>query len=163
MLLVTHYTSEKLAKQLSEQHRVSLQLETEGGDAYLVCTDNGIGMTKAIIRDRVLVTGSSPRHDVRTLDRRCREAGFDLGRSGQFVLEYNLLHDRDKCGDRNASRSGGRRLGLHKMAFRDWRRGEFRGSSESRRKSCGNASTSQTQRRNLSRPKSLVRKASNVP
>jgi hypothetical protein len=86
--------SGKLAKQLAEQHRVSLQLETEGADAFLVCTDNGIGMTKSIIRDRVLVAGSSPRHDVRALDRRCKEAGFDLGRSGKFgigILSYFMI------------------------------------------------------------------------
>lgn len=82
------------AKQFADQHRVSLQLELEGNDAYLVCTDNGIGMTKAIIRDRVLVAGSKPRHDVRALDRRCRDAGFDLCRSGQFgigVLSYFMI------------------------------------------------------------------------
>jgi hypothetical protein len=86
--------SAALASQLAEQHRVSLQLETDGGDAYLVCTDNGIGMTKAIIRDRVLVSGSGPRHDVRNLDRRCRAAGFQLGRSGQFgigILSYFMI------------------------------------------------------------------------
>jgi hypothetical protein len=83
-----------LASQLAEQHRVSLQLLTDGPDAYLVCTDNGIGMTKAIIRDRVLVSGSSPRHDVRNLDRQCRGAGFQLGRSGQFgigILSYFMI------------------------------------------------------------------------
>jgi len=86
--------SATLAKQLAKQHRVSLQLETEGPDAYLVCIDNGIGMTKAIIRDRVLVSGSGPRHDVRALDRRCKEAGFQLGRSGQFgigILSYFMV------------------------------------------------------------------------
>ncbi len=83
-----------LAEQLAEQHRVTLSLEIDGSDAYLVCTDNGIGMTKAVIQDRVLVAGSSPRHDVRALDRRCREAGFDLGRSGQFgigILSYFMI------------------------------------------------------------------------
>lgn len=86
--------SATLAGQLAEQHRVSLQLEIDGGDAYLVCTDNGIGMTKAIIRDRVLVSGSGPRHDVRNLDRLCKSAGFQLGRSGQFgigILSYFMI------------------------------------------------------------------------
>jgi hypothetical protein len=86
--------SSTLASQLAEQHRVSLQLETDGGDAYLVCTDNGIGMTKAIICDRVLVSGSGPRHDVRNLDRLCKSAGFQLGRSGQFgigILSYFMI------------------------------------------------------------------------
>jgi hypothetical protein len=87
-------SSISLAKQLARQHRVTLQLETEGDDAFLVCTDTGIGMTKAIITDRILVSGSSPRHDVRALDRRCKQAGFDLGRSGQFgigVLSYFMI------------------------------------------------------------------------
>lgn len=87
-------SSTPLAKQLAQQHRVTLQIETEGADAYLTCTDTGIGMTKSIITDRILVSGSSPRHDVRVLDRRCKQAGFDLGRSGQFgigVLSYFMI------------------------------------------------------------------------
>jgi hypothetical protein len=83
-----------LASELARQHRVSLRLETEGDDSYLVCTDNGIGMSKAVIRDRILVSGSSPRHDVRALGRKCKDAGFDLGRSGQFgigLLSYFMI------------------------------------------------------------------------
>jgi hypothetical protein len=86
--------SATLAANLAKQHRVSLQLETDGADAYLVCVDNGIGMTKAVIRDRVLVSGSGPRHDVRSLEKRCNEAGFRLGRSGQFgigILSYFMI------------------------------------------------------------------------
>lgn len=86
--------SATLASKLASLHRVSLHLEVAGSDAYLVCNDNGIGMTKGIIRDRVLVSGSSPRHDVKTLDRRCKSAGFQLGRSGQFgigILSYFMI------------------------------------------------------------------------
>ncbi|MGD0630941.1 MAG: hypothetical protein ABR987_16560 [Terracidiphilus sp.] len=86
--------SKKLDIDLREMHRASLQFEMEGDDAYLVCTDNGIGMTKTIITERVLVTASSPRHDVRALERRCNLAGFDLGRSGQFgigILSYFMI------------------------------------------------------------------------
>lgn len=101
--------SPNLARQLAKQHRVSLQLETRGPDAYLVCTDSGIGMTKAIIRDRVLVSGSGPRHDVQALDRRCKEAGFQLGRSGQFgigILSYFMLATQVEIETQRAQEAG---------------------------------------------------------
>jgi len=87
-------SSSALARELAGQHRVSLQLEIDGVDTFLTCNDNGIGMTKAIIRDRVLVSGSSARHDVRALERLCRAKGFMLGRSGTFgigILSYFMI------------------------------------------------------------------------
>ena len=102
-------SSSALASQLAKQHRVSLQVESIGGDSYLVCTDNGIGMTKAIIRDRVLVSGSSPRRDVRALERRCKDAGFLLGRSGQFgigILSYFMLATRVEIDTQRAQEGG---------------------------------------------------------
>jgi len=86
--------SPDIAIEIARHHRVSLQFEIDGDHAYLTCTDNGIGMTKAIIRDRVLVSGSSVRHDVRALERLCREKGFVLGRSGKFgigILSYFMI------------------------------------------------------------------------
>ena len=87
-------SSVELGHQLATRHRVALHHHSDGEDSFLTCTDNGIGMTKAIIRDRVLVSGSSARHDVRALDRRCESAGFELGRSGKFgigVLSYFMI------------------------------------------------------------------------
>jgi len=73
------------------------KLETSTDGLWLVCTDTGVGMSKAIIRDHLLVSGSARRHDVLELERRCKEAGFELKRTGQFgigVLSYFMLSDR---------------------------------------------------------------------
>ncbi len=76
---------------------VELSLERRGGDYWLVCTDTGVGMTKSIITDYLLVSGNSRRHDVRDLERRCAKRGVDIERTGQFgigVLSYFMLADR---------------------------------------------------------------------
>ena len=80
-------------------------MEAINSEAFLICSDTGIGMTKAIIQDRVLVSGSGSHHDVRALDRMCKAAGFQLGRSGQFgigILSYFMLADRVEIETRRA-------------------------------------------------------------
>lgn len=49
---------------LRTAHRVELRLEAGGGAHWLICSDDGVGMTKAIITDHVLVSGQARRHDV---------------------------------------------------------------------------------------------------
>lgn len=86
-----------LQKNLGKLHRVNLTLEDRPDGVWLICKDDGVGMTKAIIRDHVLVSGAAKHHDVLALERRCRKAGFPLGRTGQFgigVLSYFMLGDR---------------------------------------------------------------------
>jgi hypothetical protein len=76
------------------RHSVSLSLEQDGSDYQLVCNDTGAGMTKALIRDYLLVSGLSVRGDIRRLDKQCKQRGFKLERTGQFgigVLSYFLL------------------------------------------------------------------------
>lgn len=79
-------------------HRVELQLEQAEDDGWwLICVDSGVGMTKEIITDHLLVSGQSRRHDVLALERRCKRAGFELGRTGQFgigVLSYFMIAER---------------------------------------------------------------------
>lgn len=82
---------------LGHLHHVKLSLETFDGSAWLVCTDTGVGMTKSIIKDHLLVSGAARRHDVLSLERKCKTAGFPLGRTGQFgigVLSYFMIADR---------------------------------------------------------------------
>jgi hypothetical protein len=78
-------------------NKIELSLErSTGGDRRLVCTDTGVGMTKAIITDHLLVSGSSRRRELAELDRLCGEAGFELERTGRFgigVLSYFMLGD----------------------------------------------------------------------
>jgi hypothetical protein len=86
-----------LENTLSTLNRVDLRLEVTDDGAWLVCADTGVGMTKALIQDHLLVSGVASRHDVLELERRCGRAGFRLGRTGQFgigVLSYFMLADR---------------------------------------------------------------------
>lgn len=94
---------------LSKLHRVELRLETSADGVWLVCTDTGVGMTKAIITDHLLVSGAARRHDILDLARRCSEAGFELGRTGQFgigVLSYFMLADRLTIRTRRGQEAG---------------------------------------------------------
>lgn len=80
-------------------HGCSVRLTNEDldGHRWLVCKDNGAGMTKATIEHCLLVSGRARRHEILDLERRCKTAGFQLGRSGQFgigVLSYFMLADR---------------------------------------------------------------------
>jgi hypothetical protein len=85
------------AKHLAATHRVELRLEERDGRRWLVCKDTGVGMTRRIIENYLLVSGNSRRREIVELERRCSEAGFRLGRTGQFgigVLSYFMLADR---------------------------------------------------------------------
>jgi hypothetical protein len=93
---------------LGDRHRVTLTLDTSTEPARLTCTDTGIGMTKAIIRDRLLVSGSAKRQDILALERRAKEAGFPLELSGQFgigVLSYFMLADQVTIRTRRSQQS----------------------------------------------------------
>jgi len=87
----------ELEDMLSKLHQVDLRLETSPDGVWLICTDDGVGMTKAIIRDHLLVNGTARRHDLLDLERRCKDAGFSLGRTGQFgigVLSYFMIANK---------------------------------------------------------------------
>ena len=82
---------------LGKQHHVQLRFEQRDGRWWLVCSDDGVGMTQGIIRDHVLVSGNPRQRHVRELERKCDAAGFRLGRTAQFgigVLSYFMLADR---------------------------------------------------------------------
>jgi hypothetical protein len=84
-----------LEAKLRDRHRVTLTFDP--ATQSLSCADTGVGMTQAIIRDHVLVTGSARRADRIALARRCQQAGFNLELIGQFgigVLSYFMLADR---------------------------------------------------------------------
>ena len=86
-----------IAKHLSESNSVELCLEFSADEIWLVCRDTGVGMSKSIIRDHLLVSGIGARHDVLELERRCGLAGFSVGRTGKFgigVLSYFMLADQ---------------------------------------------------------------------
>jgi hypothetical protein len=90
-------TDEKRTDAITALQSVELRFEERDGRFWLFCTDSGVGMTRQIIENYLLVSGSSRRHDILELERRCEAAGFHLGRTGQFgigVLSYFILADR---------------------------------------------------------------------
>jgi hypothetical protein len=98
-----------LEEALGMLHRVDVRLEQRADGAWLSCSDTGVGMTKAIINNHLLVSGQARRHDILALDRRCKAAGFALGRTGAFgigVLSYFMISDRVVVTTRRALEPG---------------------------------------------------------
>jgi hypothetical protein len=88
----------ELEAEIGNRHQVTLRVEGEGtAEVSLVCSDTGAGMSKRIVRDHFLVSGMARRHDILALGRKCRGAGFEMGRVGQFgigALSYFMLAKR---------------------------------------------------------------------
>lgn len=87
----------KWEKTLGEQHHVRLRFEKRDDRYWLTCNDDGVEMTQQIIRDHLLVSGNPRQRRIRELERKCRDAGFRLARTGQFgigVLSYFMLADK---------------------------------------------------------------------
>lgn len=87
---------ERLETGEAKLHSVRLRLQQEDGRDWLVCIDDGAGLTRDLIENRVLVSGSV-RSDIRILDYRCRSKGFSLARTGSFglgLLSYFSIADR---------------------------------------------------------------------
>jgi hypothetical protein len=82
---------------LREIHEVVLSLDVVDGEAWLICTDTGAGMSKRIIEGYLLVSGSRRPPETIELARRCNRAGFPLETTAEFgigVLSYFMLADR---------------------------------------------------------------------
>ncbi|MBI5162552.1 MAG: ATP-binding protein [Magnetospirillum sp.] len=80
---------------------------------WLSCADDGIGMNRAVIENRLLVSGTGRRHAERDLDERCAAAGFAAEVTGQFgigVLSYFMLADRVEIRTRPQSEPTGWRF-----------------------------------------------------
>lgn len=104
---------QRYLQSLSDRRKIWLGVETDqNGRIWIVCRDNGCGMTRAIIENSLLVTGSPRRPDVRALERRCERAGFELTRIGRFgigCLSYFMLADSIEIRTRRSEFAGGDR------------------------------------------------------
>ncbi len=81
---------------LGNLHQISVDLSQDGDDLWLICRDDGVGMSKAIIVDNLLVSGKAERPDLLRLERKCKSAGFSVGRTAQFgigALSYFMIAD----------------------------------------------------------------------
>ncbi len=103
-----------LEAKIAQVHSVKLGIQVLEDRVWLVCSDDGSGMTKQIIRDHFLVSGSVKRPDVLRLQSRCHDAGFELARTGRFgigVLSYFMLADRVIVRTRRNSAADGEPIG----------------------------------------------------
>lgn len=78
-------------------HKIILSVEARGDELWLLCSDTGVGMTRKIIEQYLLVSGSRPRPELLELQRQCASRGFAFKRTGQFgigVLSYFMLADK---------------------------------------------------------------------
>lgn len=79
-------------------HKVKLAFEgDDDGRYWLRCTDDGVGLTKALIQKRLLRSGSSERPEFKALQREAMAKGFEVFRTGQFgigLLSYFMIADR---------------------------------------------------------------------
>ena len=93
-LLQNNPSDESWEEKLGAVHYVNLYIDKVGEDYYLICEDNGIGMSKNIIENHLLISGQPKKEELFNLERRCKKAGFRLERTGQFgigVLSYFMI------------------------------------------------------------------------
>ena len=96
-LLLSNPLDERACIAIRTLNDVELSIQDRDGECWLLCRDSGVGMTKDIISNHLLVSGLSKRHEILDLERRCVDAGFNLERTGQFgigVLSYFMLADK---------------------------------------------------------------------
>lgn len=82
---------------LGDLYSIDIVLEIRNDGYWLVCKDQGVGMTKSIIEKFFLESGSSKRHEINELERKCKEKGFNFSRTGQFgigVLSYFMIAEK---------------------------------------------------------------------
>jgi Histidine kinase-, DNA gyrase B-, and HSP90-like ATPase len=96
----------ELLRSLTTLHHVNLRLDITSEGPCLTCEDTGAGMTKNIIGNRFLISGSGKKHDMLALERRAEKAGFRVASTGQFgigVLSYFMICDRLQITTRRAT------------------------------------------------------------
>jgi hypothetical protein len=102
-------SDDDVVRGLSSRHIVRLSCERRNDAWYLVCEDSGIGMTKQIIESNLLVSGAKWPPTTRALETRCRLAGFELGRIGEFgigALSYFMIADEVEIETRRGLAAG---------------------------------------------------------
>lgn len=98
-----------LVEHLARVHEVKVDVVERDGRIWIVCSDDGVGMTKTIINEHLLVSGNSYRASQRELERKCHARGFALERTGQFgigVLSYFMIADSVHCATRRSGLAG---------------------------------------------------------
>jgi hypothetical protein len=88
---------EEYMDQIGKMYAIDISMVKKDDGVWLICRDQGVGMTKGIIEQYFLHSGVSKRHEIKELERECQKRGFCLGRTGQFgigVLSYFMLANK---------------------------------------------------------------------
>jgi hypothetical protein len=97
-------------RMLGDLHKVRLSVVQADDGVWLVCDDDGVGMTRSIIERHLLVSGAPTLPDIHKLEREARAHGFGIGRSAKFgigVLSYFMIADRMAATTRRSDLAGG--------------------------------------------------------
>jgi len=87
---------EELRTCLGPGNKVELRFESAGNSHKLICRDTGVGMSKQVIKDHLLVSGEPSSSERIAFQLACRKAGVKFERSGEFgigVLSYFMMAD----------------------------------------------------------------------
>lgn len=85
------------SRKLGELFSIDIILEEREDGVWLICRDQGVGMTKNIIEKYFLESGSTKRHEISELERKCEQQGFNFERIAQFgigVLSYFMIAEK---------------------------------------------------------------------
>ena len=85
---------EETVNSIRNRYCIELVLEEIDDNIWLSCKDNGIGMTKDILSNNFLISGSSKHFKTHKLEEECKRLGFSAERTGQFgigILSYFML------------------------------------------------------------------------
>lgn len=94
---------------LKNKYSIDINIHLEHDEWWLTCKDNGVGMDKEIIKKCFLIGGSTKRHEILDLERKCNKVGFNLETTGQFgvgVMSYFMIADKIVINTRKSSQSG---------------------------------------------------------
>ncbi|HEY9803385.1 MAG TPA: hypothetical protein V6D25_23780 [Leptolyngbyaceae cyanobacterium] len=86
-------------QRLAETYSVDLEIKKDPEGYWLICRDKGVGMSKEIIQNNLLVGGISKVYGRRKLEHEAQEKGFSVGITGQFgigALSYFMLAKKVK-------------------------------------------------------------------
>lgn len=119
-------TDEEFRALLSREHFIQLRLTTTGKGFRLSCCDSGVGMSKLVIRDQLLVSGQPVSPKLVAFQLECKRAGLRFDRIGQFgigVLSYFMIAEHVTFKTRPSVESG--LEDLRAWEFETWGVGSF--------------------------------------
>jgi hypothetical protein len=92
-----HPNDPNVVGSIAESYHIFLDLTESVDEGWiLTCTDNGSGISREILKNRILKTGAPKKHEIQALEERCLKRGFRFNRLGRFgigFLSYFMIAD----------------------------------------------------------------------